>query len=177
MPRLSLVDPANDTGPGADLLNGPLKDKQINIFKGLAVNPAVFKAFLAYMQSIKSGELTDQEHEVIALIASEKNRCDYCTAAHTQIAKGTGLDEKEILNIRRGESSDARQQALIEFVVAVLDSQGFVSDDQIEEFRKAGFTDAAVIEVIAGLSVITFTNLYNHINETEIDFPVPAGAS
>ncbi|TVQ55706.1 MAG: carboxymuconolactone decarboxylase family protein [Phycisphaerales bacterium] len=176
MPRLSLIDPANNTGPGADMLNGPLKDKQINIFKGLAVNPTVLKAFLEYMQNIKSGELTDQEHEIIALVASEKNQCDYCTAAHTQIAKGTGLNEDDTLNIRRGESSDARQQALIDFVTAVLETNGFVTDDQLEQFRNAGFTDAAVIEVVAGLSVITFTNLYNHINETEVDFPVPAGA-
>ena len=32
MPRLTSIDPATDTGAGADLLNGPLKEKQINIF-------------------------------------------------------------------------------------------------------------------------------------------------
>ena len=38
MPRLQTVDPNTDTGPGADILNGALKEKQINIFKGLAAN-------------------------------------------------------------------------------------------------------------------------------------------
>ena len=33
MPRLTNIDPSTDTGPGADLLNGPLKEKQINISK------------------------------------------------------------------------------------------------------------------------------------------------
>ena len=47
MTRLDAVDPSTDTGPGADLLNGPLKEMQINIFKGLASHPDVLQAFLA----------------------------------------------------------------------------------------------------------------------------------
>ncbi len=31
-----------------------------------------------------------------------------------------------------------------------------------------------MIEVIGAMAVMTFTNLYNHVNETEVDFPVPA---
>ena len=32
MPRLDTIDPTTDTGAGADILNGPLKEKQINIY-------------------------------------------------------------------------------------------------------------------------------------------------
>jgi uncharacterized peroxidase-related enzyme len=178
MPRLGIIDPASDTGPGAEILNGPLKAKQINIFKGLAVNPGVLQAFLGFAGGVKKGgSLTEAEHEVIALTVSEVRRCDYCLAAHTQIARGAGIDEDASLKIRQGTAGDPKHQALIDFTRAVLATDGFVSDEQLAAFKGAGYDDAAVIELIGEITVMTFTNLYNHVNETEIDFPVPASTS
>ena len=58
--------------------------------------------------------------------------------------------------------------------MAILDSDGFVSDNQLDSFRRVGYDDAAAIEVIGQITAMTFTNLFNHVNETEVDFPVPA---
>lgn len=175
MPRLKIIDPATDSGPGADILNGPLKDKQINIFKGLAAHPKLFEAFLGWMKGVKAGALTEDEHETIALIVAEVNDCEYCTAAHTKIAEGAGIIEDQALAIRRGESDDPKRQALIDFTRAVLDTNGNVTDEQLDAFRSAGYDDKAVIEALAAITVVYFTNLYNHVNNTEVDFPVPAG--
>lgn len=174
MPRLKSVDPATDTGPGTEILNGPLKDKQINIFKGIATNAGVLKAFLGFAQGVKAGSLTEQEHEIVSLVCGQKRNCEYCLAAHTQIAQGAGLSEDLVINIRRGQADDDRHQALVDFVSAILETDGFVNDEQLDAFRQAGYDDAAVIEVIAAITVNTFTNLFNHVNETEVDFPVPA---
>jgi AhpD family alkylhydroperoxidase len=86
MSRLNVIDPSTDTGPGADLLNGPLKNMQINIFKGMANNAGVLKAFLAFMQGVKAGSLTTAEHEIVSLVAAQRRECEYCLAAHTQLA-------------------------------------------------------------------------------------------
>ena len=42
-----------------------------------------------------------------------------------------------------------------------------------QAFKNAGYGDDSVIEVIAAISAHTFTNLYNHVHATEIDFPTP----
>ena len=97
MPRLTTIDPTTDTGAGADLLNGPLKAKQINIFKGLAAHAPVLQSFMAWTQGAKAGALTEIEGEVVQLLAAEKMNCDYCLAAHSMIAKGTGLSENDCL--------------------------------------------------------------------------------
>ena len=174
MPRLKAVDPTTDSGPGADILNGPLKDKQINIFKGMAANPGVLEAFLGFAGGVKTGALSAQEHEIIALTTAQKRNCEYCLAAHTQIAQGAGFDEETVLTIRRGSTDNEKHQSLIDFVSAILDTNGFVSDQQLEEFKKAGYDDAAIVEGIGGITVNTFTNFFNHVHETEIDFPVVA---
>lgn len=175
MPRLETIDPLTDSGEGADLLNGPLKEKQINIFKGLAVHPPVLEAFLTWAQGSKSGALTPAECEIVQLVAAEKNECTYCASAHTLVAQGTGLTEDECLNIRRGFSDDPKQQTLINFTAEVLEQRGSVSDSSLQTFMDAGYSTQAAIEVAAGISVITFTSFYNHIHDTEVDFPeIPA---
>lgn len=173
MPRLKTIDPATDTGAGADLLNGPLKDMQVNIFKGLATHPVLLEAFLGWSAGSKAGKLTPHEHELVALFVAESNDCGYCAAAHTVIAMGAGLDDRGALEARRGNAEDERHQALLDFVAAVMETKGYVSDEQLADFMDAGFDDGAVIEVIAAISVNVFTNFYNHVHATEVDFPAP----
>ena len=171
MPRLATVDPTTDTGPGAELLNGPLKEMQVNIFKGLASHPEVLEAFLGWSGGIKGGALTPAEHEILALHISETNGCAYCASAHTMIAEGVGVDSATALEARQGRAGDTKHQALIDFTTAVMETRGFVTNEQLEAFKDAGYGDQAVIEVIAAISAHTFTNLYNHVHATEVDFP------
>ena len=171
MPRLTNIDPSTDTGPGADLLNGPLKEKQINIFKGLAAHPTVLEAYMGWAQGSKGGALTEAECEVVQLLAAEKNHCDYCVSAHTSIAGRTGMSSDECLNIRRRTSSDPKIQALINFTAEAIDDVGNVSDDTLKAFMEAGYNTEAAIEVVAGISVMTFTSFYNHVNNTVLDLP------
>lgn len=174
MPRLNVIDPSTGNGPGADVLNGPLKNMQINIFKGMANNAGVLKAFLAFSQAVKAGSLTAAEHEIVSLVASQRRECEYCLAAHTQLAQGAGIDEELALKIRQGRVNNPKHQVLIDFVHAVLQTGGDVSDEQLEAFRAAGYDDAAIVEVLGEITVITFTNFFNHLNHTELDFPVAA---
>lgn len=174
MPRLKTIDPTTDTCAGADLLNGPLKEKQINIFKGLAAHAPVLEAFMAWAGGAKGGALSPAEGEVVQLLSAEKMDCDYCLAAHSMIALGTGLSEEDCIQIRKRQSDDPKTQALITFTAEALDTYGNVSEETLAAFMDAGYTTEAAIEVIAGISVITFTSYYNHVNETVLDFPVAA---
>ncbi len=174
MPRLKNINPKTDTCAGADILNGPLKEKQKNIFKGLAAHPPVLKAYMEWSGGAKGGALSPTESEVVQLLAAEKLHCDYCTAAHTMIAGSMGLSEDDCANIRRRTSGDPKIQTLIDFTGECLDTIGNVSDETLAAFMAAGFNTEAAIEVAAGISVLTFTSYYNHINTTVVDFPEPA---
>ena len=171
MPRLTYIDPTTDTGPGADMLNGPLKEKQLNIFKGLAAHPSVLQAYMDWAQGSKGGALSESEYEVVQLLAAEKNCCDYCVSAHTSIASGTGFSNDDCLDIRRRTSGDPKIQALINFTAEAIDDVGNVSDTTLEAFMNAGYNTEAAIEVVAGISVMTFTSFYNHVNNTVLDLP------
>ena len=172
MPRLNVVDPASATGKAKELFDGPLKGMHINIFKGMANSPAGLNAYLQITGALKQGVLSDAERETIQLAVSQVNGCDYCLAAHTMLGKNAGLTEEQTVAIRRNDATgDAKLDALTRFTVAVQEKKGFVSNDELSAFRGAGYDDAAVVEVAATIAAITFTNLFNHIHETDVDFP------
>ena len=64
-----------------------------------------------------------------------------------------------------------KTQALIDFTAETLDTYGNVSDETLAAFMEAGYNTQAAIEILAGISVLTFTSLYNHVNNTVVDFP------
>jgi len=178
MARLTVIDPATATGKAKEIFDGPLKGKHLNIFKGIANNPNVFQAVLGFMGGVKGGALTAQEHELLALSIGGTNGCKYCQAAHSMVAAGAGLSGDVIEKAKKNESDDPKETALLNFTKAVMGTKGFVSDEELNTFKAAGFDDAAVVEVIGAIAVNTFTNYFNHVNDTEIDAIFqPAGAN
>lgn len=174
MARLTTIDPATATGKAKELFDGPLKTMRINIFKGMANSPAALSAYLQLGGALKDGVLTGAEREVIQLAISEANSCGYCLAAHTVLGKGAGLTEAQTVGARRGAISDnPKLSALARFSLALHETKGHVSDAQLKAFRDAGYSDAAVVEVIGVYAAITFTNIFNHVNDTAVDFPAP----
>ena len=55
----------------------------------------------------------------------------------------------------------------------MINTHGQVADTALQEFRTAGYDDAAAAEVCAVIAEATFSNYFNRLNGTEIDFPAP----
>jgi AhpD family alkylhydroperoxidase len=122
---------------------------------------------------LKKGVLTPKEIEAIALAVGANNTCDYCVAAHTVIGKMSGLTEAETIEARQGISSDEKMDALLELAVEISQKRGRPMRKVVDAFKAAGYSDAALIEVTAWVAYNLFTNYFNHIAETEVDFPKP----
>ena len=73
---------------------------------------------------------------------------------------------------RRSESVDNKVQVALSFARKVVEKRGWVSDEDLEEVRGAGYSDEEITEIIANIALHNFTNYFNHIAETEVDFPV-----
>ncbi|MEL6396852.1 MAG: carboxymuconolactone decarboxylase family protein, partial [Planctomycetota bacterium] len=61
--------------------------------------------------------------------------------------------------------------ALSKFAAALHEKKGFVGDDDLSAFKNAGYDDGAVAEVVGVYALATFTNYFNHVNESDVDFP------
>ncbi|UPK69835.1 carboxymuconolactone decarboxylase family protein [Chitinophaga filiformis] len=117
--------------------------------------------------------LTIREKEVINLIVSAINDCHYCVSAHTVIGKLNGFTDEQILEIRRGNISfDAKLNALVQFVKEVTNKKGNASQQAIDNFFAAGYTNESLVDTLMIISERTFSNYLNAIVKVPIDFPV-----
>ncbi len=172
MPRLNVVNPESATGRAKEIFDGPLKGKHFNIFKGMANSPATLDMYLAMSGALSKASLSAKEQEVIQLATGQANDCGYCQAAHTAIGKSAGLTEEQTIGARSGSMpGDDRLNALAKFATALHEKRGFVSNEDLGAFRGAGFDDGAIAEAVAVYALATFTNYFNHVNESEVDFP------
>jgi uncharacterized peroxidase-related enzyme len=137
-----------------------------------AHGPAALKAVLAADGVLASGTLSKQDQETIKLLVSAVVGCDYCVAAHSLLGKMVGLSQDALGQIRAGEpTGDAKRDALIRFVKLLSETSGTITDAEFTSIKDAGYTDAQLVEISLAIAVTVFTNVFNRINDTAIDFP------
>ena len=173
MSRLQTIDPQTATGKTKDLLDGIQQRLGMtpNLTRIFANSPAVLEAYLNFSGALSGGALSPKLREQIALAVSEQNNCNYCLAAHNALGKMAGLSDEQRNDSRRGIGTDAKSQAAISFASSLVEKQGWVSDEEIEAIRSAGYGDGEITEIIANVALTLFTNYFNHVAETEVDFP------
>jgi len=173
MPRLEAIDPETATGKTKKLLDEvqARMGRTPNLIKTLANSPAALEAYLGLSSALSNGALPAKLREQIALAVSEANGCGYCLAAHSAVGKMVGLSEEEVTESRRGTSADGRADAALRFARQVVDKLGWVNDEDVERMRGAGYGDEEIAEVVAHVARNIFTNYFNHVAETAVDFP------
>lgn len=173
MARIQPVQ-ANNADPKAAQLLQSVEKKMgsiPNLISTLANSPAAAQAYLGFAQSLAGGALSAPLREQISLAVGQTNDCDYCVAAHSSLGQKAGLDDEDILNARRATANDEKAAVALGFARKIVDNRGFVSDEDVEEVRRAGFTEGEIAEIVANVALNLFTNYFNHVAETEVDFP------
>ena len=173
MSRIPTVDPAAATGAAKPLLEAVQAGLGVvpNFIRVLAHSPAALKGFLGLHGIAGEGALDAKTRERIALAVAQRNECAYCVSAHTAIGRKAGLDTAEILTNRRGRSADPKAEAALTFATALVESMGEVTDAEFDAVRRAGHSDAEIVEIVAHVALNLFTNLIGKATRVEIDFP------
>ena len=173
MARIQPISYEESTGRVKELLTGVKQTLGMtpNMMKTMAQSPAVLEAYLNFSATLGGGSLDAKLREQIALVSAEVNGCGYCAAAHTAIGKMIGLGEDAILAARKGHSIDARANAALQFARNVIVNRGEVSDADLQAVKDLGFSDGEISEMIATVALNIFTNYFNLIARTDIDFP------
>jgi uncharacterized peroxidase-related enzyme len=148
-----------------------------NLIGEFAESPAVVEGYLALAAAYQKSSLTPLEREVVLIAASVENSCHYCVAAHTTVTQGQKLDQAVIGQVRAGGPiADPKLEALRSFATKLVRERGWASDADVQEFLRAGYSRANVLEVILGIGLKTISNYTNHIAETPLDAAFQANA-
>ncbi len=173
MPRLSTVDPATASTEAKPLLDRVERALGVtpNMMRAMAASPAVLEAYLAFSGALAKGRLTGAVREQLALVAAVENSCEYCLSAHTVLGARAGVSEADLKAGLHADAADPAVAAALRFARAVIRDRGFVSDADLEDVRSAGYTDGEIGEIIGAVALNVFTNYFNSVGRTELDFP------
>jgi len=141
-----------------------------NILGVMANSPALLEAYMSLSQIFEKTSFSAAEKQTVLLAVSTENDCGYCKSAHTAIAKMQNVDEAVLKAIANGDKlPDDKLDALFNFTRTMVEKRGHPSSDDLQKFFDAGFSEAQVQDVIAGIGMKTLSNYNNHIADTPVD--------
>lgn len=174
MEKISVLPPEKALGKSKELYEAINKKLGMlpNMMKVMGNSPAVLNGYWSFCNALGQSAIGARMAELIALAVSGRNNCLYCATAHTFIAaKIYGIDPDTIYKARMGKSDNRKVQAVLAFVMDLIENGGKVSDDYIDALKKEGFDMGAITEIIAHTALITFTNFINNASKVDVDFP------
>lgn len=168
----SELSPATSDALEPVKLNGKISE----IYLQFANSEVALRAYLQMEASLREGSLTTIEVEAVKLWVSEQTGCDYCLSVHSFKARQAKLSPEQQIAVRTGKIvGDARIDALLTIVRTVFRTPGSIPQIMLDEARAAGLNDENLVDLMMAVSTIFFTNITNHINDSQSPLP-PAPA-
>jgi uncharacterized peroxidase-related enzyme len=173
MPRLNPVDPAHADVRAKPLLDAVHKKLGLtpNMMKTMATSPAVLRGYLDFAGALGGASVSARTQELVAIAVAETNGCDYCLSAHTTIGGLFKIPAAELDAARDARNPDPKIAATLRFARHVVATRGRVGDTEVAALRATGVTDAELAEIVAIAALNVFTNLFNNVAGTDVDFP------
>ena len=146
-----------------------------NLMAIFANNPTVLEGYLALAAPFEKGSFTPREQQIILLAVSLENNCNYCAAAHSQIAKSLLHMPAEVVAAVHNNTPipDAKLNALVSLVRELVRERGYAKEKTIQKFLAAGYQKEQVMELLLGIALKTISNYLDHISRTPIDHAFP----
>ena len=167
VPSRETVSPANQAI--FDALAGQLSFVP-NLYATLAHSENALGSYLA-LQNAKSS-IQGKAREIVNLVVSQVNNCEYCLAAHTVIGGMVGFTPSQVLEIRSGRASfDSRFDALAKLTKNIAENRGHADQELVDAFLAVGWTTENLVDVIVTIGDKTVTNYLHGTTRVPVDFP------
>lgn len=173
MSRIPLIDPTATT-PERQALLTPIHQAfgtTPAMFRAVAQSPAALQMMWGAFGALGAGVLPAKLGEQIAVAVADRNGCAYCLAAHTALGRKAGASAAEMAAAQAGESADPATNAALRFALKLVEQRGQVGDADVQALRTAGFSDEALVEILAHVALNLFTNYVNVAFAVPVDFP------
>jgi uncharacterized peroxidase-related enzyme len=142
-----------------------------NMFRAVSNSPVALASMWGSFGTLGAGVLPAKLGEQVAVAIADRNRCHYCLAAHTALGRKAGASAGEMAEAQSGRSADPRTAAALAFALKVVEHRADVGDGDVAALREAGFSDEAIVELLAHVALNLFTNYVNIALDVPLDFP------
>ena len=141
-----------------------------NLYATFAHSDTALATYMAFPNAKSS--VSGKAREVVNLVVSQVNECQYCLAAHTMLGKMNGFTDEQVLEIRHGQASfDTKFDALARLTKGIVQSRGHVDQALVEAFFAAGWTKENLVDAIVVIGDKTVSNYLHSTTKIPVDFP------
>ncbi|PLP99889.1 carboxymuconolactone decarboxylase family protein [Cupriavidus pauculus] len=144
------------------------------MFRAVSNSPAALQSMWAAFGALGGGVIPAKLGEQIAVAVADRNRCEYCLAAHTALGRKAGASAEQMAAAQSGQSDDPKTAAALAFALKLVEARGQVSDADVAGLREVGFNEGEIVEIVAHVALNLFTNYINVAFAVPVDFPAVA---
>lgn len=141
-----------------------------NLVRVVANSPAVLRGYQAWTKALEGSSLDEAMRRRIALAVAAHVGANYCVAANRAFGRAAGLSDAEVADAMRMNSPASEVQAVF-CMVRLLLAGDRIDDCQLNRLRRAGYDDAAIVEIIAVVSTCLFHAMLDRVARVPVDFP------
>lgn len=163
MPRLSRLTPQTAVGASRELL-GDLVARHGTVgdmVSTMAHSPAVLGGYLQLSRAMRRAKLNRKTSELISIAVQSQQGCGQCLESHISAAHALGVSDDDIDLARQGTSSTPATAAIIKLGLQVYREPTSITDDQIDELRRFGYSDREIADVVGVVSLNILTGAFN----------------
>jgi AhpD family alkylhydroperoxidase len=135
-----------------------LPDGATRLLLTAAHSPMVLHAVVYHAATEAMSRLQPRLREGVALRTAELLACDYNISRYTTAARDAGLNAETIANLRRGSSTDCKEQVLLALTSKLVRDRGRHTRLVFDVARQLGIPHAEILEVITIVASVTFTS-------------------
>jgi uncharacterized peroxidase-related enzyme len=165
MAKIKVIEHEEATGRLKEIYDDLVKTrgKLADVHKIQSLRPeSIVKHMDLYMELMfTKSELSRAEREMIAVVVSATNNCDYCQIHHAHALNHYWKDDEKIKSLRTSnsfEGNSKRQEALIYYAKKLTASPGDCASDCLEYLKDVGLTDNGILDATMVIAYFNFVN-------------------
>lgn len=139
------------------------RGKLSNIMRIHSLRPDSMQAHLElYLKLMfsRSG-LSRAERELLAVVVSSTNDCDYCIRHHAEALNAYWKDDQRVEAVVQDYGRvdlTGRERAMLDYAVLLTERPSAITEDRIQTLRDAGFSDRDILDINLIASYFNFVN-------------------
>lgn len=163
-----------DDVPELEEAFGPVEERMgflPNSMLTMARRPEILRAAASLAQAARTGTVSRELKELVALVSSTAAGCRYCQAHTASNATRVGAEDARIAHVWDYETSDlfgdAERAALrLAHHASLVPNQA--TDEDFEDLRRY-FDDGEIVEIVTVIALFGFLNRWNDTLATDLE--------
>lgn len=139
------------------------RGKISNIMKVHSLNPKTMKSHLDFYLNLMFGDsnLSRELRELIAVVVSAANNCEYCMVHHGEALNHFLKDKKQLEKAIKNFASakfPSKIKKMLEYAYKLTKTPDKITREDIEILRKSDFSDKDILDINLITSYFNFVN-------------------